>query len=83
MIAGDIAAPIVYDVDRTRDGGSFSVRRVTAIQHGNPIFVMAASFQIDEPGVEHQLSKPEVPDPDDLAPTPQIPPAWMEPEDDR
>lgn len=72
--AGDIAAPIVYDVDRTRDGGSFSVRRVTAIQHGKPIFVMAASFQIDEPGVEHQLSKPEVPDPDDLAPTPQIPP---------
>ena len=71
--AGDIAAPIVYDVDRTRDGGSFSVRRVTAIQHGKPIFVMAASFQIDEPGVEHQLSKPEVPDPDDLAPTPQIP----------
>ena len=71
--AGDIAAPIIYDVDRTRDGGSFSVRRVTAIQHGNPIFVMAASFQIEEPGVEHQLSKPEVPDPDDLAPTPQIP----------
>jgi len=71
--AGDIAAPIVYDVDRTRDGGSFSVRRVTAIQHGKPIFVMAASFQIDEPGVEHQLSKPEVPDPDDLAPVPQIP----------
>ena len=42
--AGDIAAPIVYQLDRTRDGGSFSVRRVTAIQHGQPIFFMAASF---------------------------------------
>ena len=42
--AGDISMPIIYDVDRTRDGGSFSVRRVTAIQKGQPIFVMAASF---------------------------------------
>jgi acyl-CoA thioesterase II len=64
--AGDIEHPIVYDVDRTRDGGSFSVRRVTAIQHGKPIFVLASSFQQPEPGAEHQLSPPEVPRPDDL-----------------
>lgn len=72
--AGDIAAPIVYDVDRTRDGGSFSVRRVTAIQHGQPIFVCAASFQVEEAGAEHQLRMPEVPRPDDLPPTPPPPP---------
>jgi acyl-CoA thioesterase II len=70
--AGDIEHPIVYDVDRTRDGGSFSVRRVTAIQHGQPIFVCAASFQISEPGPEHQISMPEVPRPEDIAPTPPI-----------
>ena len=60
--AGDVNAPIVFDVDRTRDGGSFSVRRVTAIQHGQPIFVFASSFQQEsEPGVEHQFHMPEVP----------------------
>ena len=72
--AGDIAAPIVYNVDRTRDGGSFSVRRVTAIQHGQVIFFCAASFQQQEQGVEHQMSMPEVPRPEDLAPAPAIPP---------
>ena len=70
--AGDIEAPIVYSVDRTRDGGSFSVRRVTAIQHGKPIFVMAASFQQHEQGAEHQLSMPEVPKPEDLDPSPSL-----------
>jgi len=64
--AGDIKAPIVYQVEVARDGKSFSVRRVVAIQHGEPIFVLAASFQIGEPGVEHQLSMPEVPMPEDL-----------------
>ena len=64
--AGDIEAPIIYDVDRARDGHSFSARRVTAIQHGKPIFVMAASFHHDEPGVEHQISMPEVPKPEDV-----------------
>jgi acyl-CoA thioesterase II len=64
--AGDIEHPIVYDVDRTRDGGSFSVRRVTAIQHGKPIFVLASSFQQAEDGAEHQLSPPEVPRAADL-----------------
>ncbi|MFT3896588.1 MAG: acyl-CoA thioesterase II [Thermomonas sp.] len=72
--AGDIKHPIVYNVDRTRDGGSFSVRRVTAIQHGQVIFFCAASFQQDEQGVEHQMSMPEVPRPEDLAPAPAIPP---------
>ena len=66
--AGDIEAPIVYDVDRARDGHSFSVRRITAIQHGQPIFVLAASFQHAETGVEHQLTMPELPQPEDVEP---------------
>ncbi len=66
--AGDVEHPIVYDVDRSRDGKSFSVRRVTAIQHGQPIFVFASSFQEAEPGNEHQLSMPEVPQPEDIEP---------------
>jgi len=72
--AGDIEHPIVYDVDRTRDGGSFSVRRVTAIQHGKVIFFCAASFQEAEPGAEHQLSMPEVPRPDEIDPAPAVSP---------
>ena len=72
--AGDIEHPIVYDVDRTRDGGSFSVHRVSAIQHGKVIFFCAASFQEAEAGAEHQLSMPEVPRPEDLEPAPAIPP---------
>jgi len=70
--AGDIEAPIIYEVDRQRDGNSFSVRRVVAIQHGQPIFNMAASFQVVEEGLNHQLSMPEVPKPDDIEPTPPI-----------
>jgi acyl-CoA thioesterase-2 len=71
--AGDIQQPIVYDVDRTRDGSSFSVRRVTAIQHGKVIFFCAASFHEHEDGVEHQLKMPEVPQPEDVAPTAPVP----------
>ena len=71
--AGNIEAPIVYEVDRTRDGGSFSVRRVTAIQHGRVIFFCAASFQAEEDGAEHQLSMPEVPQPEDIGPAPPVP----------
>ncbi|MBD9435601.1 acyl-CoA thioesterase II [Pseudoxanthomonas sp. PXM03] len=71
--AGNIEAPIVYEVDRTRDGGSFSVRRVTAIQHGRVIFFCAASFQAGEDGAEHQLSMPEVPQPEDIANAPPVP----------
>ncbi len=64
---GDMAAPIIYEVDRARDGGSFSTRRVVAIQHGRPIFNLAASFQHPEDGVEHQASMPDVPGPEGLA----------------
>ncbi len=71
--AGDIEHPILYHVERTRDGGSFSTRRVTAIQHGQPIFNMSASFQVAETGVEHQQSMPEVPKADDLAPPAPLP----------
>ncbi|MBA3930849.1 acyl-CoA thioesterase-2 [Pseudoxanthomonas japonensis] len=70
--AGNIEAPIVYEVDRTRDGGSFSVRRVTAIQHGRVIFFCAASFQAEEESAEHQVSMPEVPRPEDIAAAPPV-----------
>lgn len=57
---GDFNAPIVYQVERARDGGSFSNRRIVAIQHGQPIFNMAASFQQQEQGLEHQAEMPDV-----------------------
>ncbi len=60
---GDVHRAIVYDVDRIRDGGSFTTRRVVAIQNGQPIFNLAASFHKDEPGFEHQASMPEAPPP--------------------
>ena len=63
---GDPKAPIVYEVDRARDGGSFSARRVVAIQHGRQIFNLAASFQTEEAGLEHQDEMPEVPPPETL-----------------
>lgn len=63
---GDINAPIIYDVDRARDGGSFSNRRVVAIQHGRPILNLAASFQTPEEGLSHQAEMPDVPSPDGL-----------------
>ncbi|UIJ71941.1 acyl-CoA thioesterase II [Aurantimonas sp. HBX-1] len=66
MRPGDPAAPIIYDVDRIRDGGSFTTRRVVAIQHGHAIFSLSASFQKDEPGFDHQAPMPDVPRPDDL-----------------
>ena len=61
---GDHHAPIIYEVDRSRDGRSFSARRVVAIQHGRPIFTLAASFQLAEAGLEHQPDMPDVPNPD-------------------
>ena len=63
--SGDMHAPIIYEVDRQRDGRSFSNRRVVAIQHGRPIFNMAASFKVPEHGLEHQSKMPEVPPPED------------------
>jgi len=64
--AGDPTVPIIYEVDRIRDGGSFSTRRVVAIQHGHAIFSMAASFHKEEAGLEHQMAMPDVPPPEDL-----------------
>jgi len=64
--AGDPAVPIIYEVDRIRDGGSFSTRRVVAIQHGQAIFSMAASFHKPEQGLQHQIKMPEVPAPESL-----------------
>lgn len=63
---GDVNAPIIYEVDRARDGSSFTNRRVVAIQHGEQIFNMAASFQVREPGLEHQVAMPAVPGPEEL-----------------
>jgi acyl-CoA thioesterase II len=68
ILPGDVTAPIVYFVDRLRDGKSFATRRVTAIQHGKAIFNMAASFQVEEDGVEHQAAMPDVPPPEELTP---------------
>ncbi|MFI1102575.1 acyl-CoA thioesterase [Streptomyces melanogenes] len=64
--AGDPGAPIVYMVDRIRDGRSFTTRRVVAVQHGNPIFHLSASFQTYEEGLEHQTDMPPAPDPESL-----------------
>ncbi|HEY4026323.1 MAG TPA: acyl-CoA thioesterase II [Candidatus Dormibacteraeota bacterium] len=63
---GDPEVPIVYTVDRTRDGRSFSTRRVTAIQHGRAIFTLSASFHVPEAGPEHHAPMPEAPDPEGL-----------------
>ncbi|MCW7991063.1 acyl-CoA thioesterase, partial [Streptomyces platensis subsp. clarensis] len=63
---GDPGAPIVYTVDRIRDGRSFTTRRVVAVQHGQPIFHLSASFQAAEEGLEHQEPMPPAPDPLEL-----------------
>jgi acyl-CoA thioesterase-2 len=68
ILPGDLKAPIVYFVDRLRDGKSFTTRRVTAIQHGQAIFNLSASFHIVEQGYSHQPVMPAVPDPEALAP---------------
>jgi acyl-CoA thioesterase-2 len=69
---GDPKVPILYEVDRSRDGGSFSSRRVVAIQHGAQIFTLAASFQKLESGFEHQSQMPVVPDPESLEDDQQV-----------
>jgi acyl-CoA thioesterase-2 len=66
MRPGDPSVPIIYDVDRIRDGKSFATRRVVAIQHGEAIFSMSASFQVEESGFDHQLPMPSVPPPEEL-----------------
>ncbi len=66
LLPGDLNVPIVFEVERTRDGGSFTTRRVKAIQHGQAIFFLAASFQLAQDGYEHQMEMPRVSKPDDL-----------------
>lgn len=77
LLPGDAASPIVYEVDRLRDGHSFSARRVQAIQHGRPIFSMIASFQVPAEGLDHQAAMPEVPPPESLAPYEEIRDQWI------
>lgn len=66
MRPGDPEVPIIYEVDRIRDGRSFTTRRVVAIQHGHAIFSMSASFQVVEEGLEHFIEMPDIPKPDEL-----------------
>jgi acyl-CoA thioesterase-2 len=66
LLAGDPKVPIVYQVDRIRDGRSFTTRQVKAIQHGHAIFAMSVSFHVHEPGLSHQAPMPPVPGPDSL-----------------
>ena len=66
LLGGDPKVPIIYEVDRIRDGKSFTTRRVNAIQHGRAIYSMSVSFHVAEDGLTHQLPMPEVPMPDAL-----------------
>jgi acyl-CoA thioesterase II len=75
LLPGNYRLPIEYEVERVRDGGSFSTRRVVAFQEGRRIFVMSASFQQQEEGLSHQRPAPAAPDPDTL---PSAPPIWRE-----
>jgi acyl-CoA thioesterase-2 len=78
LLPGDMAAPIVYEVDRIRDGRSFAARRVQAIQHGRPILSMIASFQASEEGFAHQFEMPRVPPPEDLLSLAALREGWLE-----
>ena len=75
---GDPGAPIVYTVDRIRDGRSFTTRRVVAVQHGQPIFHLSSSFQTYEEGLEHQVPMPEAPDPETLPTAEDMLPRYAE-----
>lgn len=67
LFSGDPKVPVLYQVERTRDGRSFSVRSVKAIQHGKPILICQASFQMEQPSpLQHQFTMPTVPQPEDL-----------------
>jgi acyl-CoA thioesterase-2 len=66
LLPGDPKVPIIYQVERLRDGGSFTTRRVTAIQHGKAIFAMSVSLQVEEPGYVHQSEMPAIKQPDEL-----------------
>jgi len=73
---GDPTIPILYEVDRIRDGKSFTTRRVIAIQHGEAIFNMACSFHGDEAGLDHQITMPDVPPPEGIASLPDRLAPW-------
>ncbi|MEV8031954.1 acyl-CoA thioesterase II [Streptomyces sp. NPDC086182] len=75
---GDPGAPIVYSVDRIRDGRSFTTRRVVAVQHGQPIFHLSASFQTYEEGMEHQAPMPPAPDPESLPTAAELLPLYAD-----
>jgi len=75
---GDPTVPILYEVDRIRDGKSFSTRLVVAIQHGRAIFNMSASFHVEEIGLDHQFPMPEVPEPQDLPTLPERLAPWRD-----
>jgi acyl-CoA thioesterase-2 len=77
LLPGDMGAPIVYEVDRIRDGRSFTARRVQAIQHGQPILSMLASFHVAEPGLEHQDPMPQVPPPESLPTSEETRDRWL------
>ncbi|MFF1375948.1 acyl-CoA thioesterase [Streptomyces sp. NPDC058308] len=77
---GDPGAPIVYSVDRIRDGRSFTTRRVVAVQHGQPIFHLSASFQTYEEGLEHQAEMPPAADPETLPTAAETLPRHLPPE---
>lgn len=66
LLGGDPKVPIIYQVERVRDGRSFTTRRVTGIQHGRPMFAMSVSFHVEEPGLDYQAEMPKVPMPEDL-----------------
>ena len=72
VLPGDPAKPIVYEVERVRDGRSFTTRRCVAVQDGRPIFDLFASFQIEERGLDHQMPMPHVPDPEALPDQPTL-----------
>ena len=66
VLPGDLQHPIIYNIDQVRDGGSFTTRRVRAIQHGKDIFILAASFQLKQEGFDHQIEMPKIPGPEKL-----------------
>jgi len=78
MRPGDPAVPIIYEVERIRDGKSFATRWVVAIQHGHPIFSMSVSFQVPEAGFDHQIAMPKVPPPEDLPSEAELRQAFLE-----
>jgi len=79
LLAGDPTIPIVYEVERVRDGRSFATRRTVAIQHGRPIFIMSVSFHREEPGLEHQLDlEMVVPSPEEVPGIEDLPAAVLE-----